>query len=1108
MTIKNWFCTRIIEIFNYMYMKNVKFIIATLLVAMSVFVQAQESALWLRFPSISPDGKTIVFCHKGDIFKVAANGGKAIQLTTNTAYDCSPVWSPDGKTIAFASDRYGNFDIFTMSIDGGSPIRLTFWSGSEEPLSFSPDGTTIYFSSNIMNDRNFSQFRNAGFSQVYAVPVAGGRSQLFSPVCMNNICFSRDGSKLLYHDMKGYEDEWRKHHTSSVTRDVWMYDVSSKKHTQISDFEGENRNPVFVPNDENSMYYLNEKSGSFNIYKRNLNTKNEVQLTHHKDHPVRFLSVSNNGTMCYSFNGELYTVKENAQPTKLDVVIAIDDTETDYQIDFRKGGITDMSVSPNGKEIAFIIRGNVYVTSSDYETTVRITNTPEQERNINFSPDGRMLVYSSERNGCWNVYTSEIVRKEDKMFIYANEIKEKAVTEGDIACFQASFSPDGKEIAYLENRTTLKVKNLDSKQTRIILDGKYNYSYIDGDQFYEWSPDGKWFSVNFFESGGWNRSDLGLVKADGSGEIHNLTESGYSDDGGEFVMDGNAIMWYSDRNGYRSHGSWGSENDLYIMFFNQETFDKFKMTKEEVALLKEQEEAEKTEETKKEDTEKNDKKEKKNKKTDSDSSSVKLPEIIYDFANTEDRIIRMTVASAKLGSSFLNKEGDKLYYFAAFEKGYDLWERDFKENTTKLIAKLGTGGTALCSDKDKKKLFMLSNGQISLVETEKGSTKPVPISAEFNYRPAMEREYIFNHVWQQVTDKFYDSNIHGINWKMYHDAYARFLPYINNNYDFSIMLSEMLGELNASHTGSSYRANSDGDNTAVFGMFFDSDYTGDGLKIVEILEKNPMIKASSKIKEGIIIEKIDGNEIKANEDYFRFLNKKSGKTVVLALSDGKTQWEERVKPMSRGQQNELLYHRWVKQREKLVDSLSDGKVGYVHVRQMTSPSFRKVYSNVMGKYRNKEAIVVDTRFNGGGWLHDDLAILFSGKHYADMVPRGQYIASEPMNRWTKPSCVVMNESNYSDAHGFPFAYNALKIGKLIGMPVPGTMTAVWWETQIDPTLVFGVPQVGMKDIYGNILENKQLNPDIMINNDPDSMMEGRDLQIEAAVKLMLETIKK
>lgn len=1074
---------------------KLKSLLLFVLIACFGTIYAQENAQWLRYPSISPDGKTIVFCYKGDLFKVATQGGTATQLTTNVAYDYCPIWSHDGKTIAFASNRKGNFDVYTMPIEGGSPTRLTYWSGNDVPCTFSADNKTIYYRGNILFDKDYQLSPEARSTEIYTISVSGeGRPLLFSSVNMEDLCFNHDESKILYHNNKGFENKWRKHQTSSIARDILIYDIKTQKFEQVSDFKGENRTPVFNPNDTNSFYFLCEKDGNFNVYKRNLNGSSEKQITFHKDHPVRFLSIAQNGTMCYSYNGELYTVTENLQPKKLDITVITDDTEIDSRVEFKKGGIRDMAVSPNGKEIAFIIRGNVYVTSVDYSTTVRITDTPEQERNIDFSPDGRSLVYSSERNGCWNVYVSELTRKEDKLFIYANEIEEKAVTDGDVACFQPAFSPDGEEIAYLENRTTLKVINLKSKKDRTILDGKYNYSYIDGDQDYEWSPDGKWFLVNYFEKGGWRHDDLGMVKADGSGELHNLTQSGYDDGSGKWVLDGKAIIWSTDKNGYRSHGSWGAQNDIYMMFLDQEAYDKFLYTKEEDALAKELE-AEIEKEAKKD------------KKKDGDSIKSKLPETTYDIVNAENRVVRLTVTSASHGDCFLSKDGNKLYYFAAFEKGYDLWMRDFKEGTTKLVAKLGTGRARLQSDNKKEKLFMLSNGKISKVDLDKGTTKSVDVDAEFTYKPAQERDYIFYHAWQQVEDKFYDPEIHGIDWEMYKENYEKFLPYINNNYDFAEMLSELLGELNASHTGASYRHQTgDGDKTAVFGMFFDQDYEGDGLKIAEILEKNPMIKANSKIKKGVIIQKIDGNEIKAGQDYFRFLNHKTVKNVLLTLSDGKSQWEEKVKMISKNTQDDLLYQRWVKQREKLVDSLSDGKVGYVHVRGMDSPSFRQVYSDVLGKNRNKEALIVDTRYNGGGWLHDDLATLLNGVRYADFVPRGQYIASEPINKWTKPSAVVMNEGNYSDAHGFPFTYNALKIGKLIGMPVPGTMTAVWWENQIDQSIVFGIPQIGVKDLQGNYLENKQLEPDIMVNNDPNSLMQGRDLQIEAAVKHLLEEV--
>lgn len=240
--------------------------------------------------------------------------------------------------------------------------------------------------------------------------------------------------------------------------------------------------------------------------------------------------------------------------------------------------------------------------------------------------------------------------------------------------------------------------------------------------------------------------------------------------------------------------------------------------------------------------------------------------------------------------------------------------------------------------------------------------------------------------------------------------------------------------------------------------------------VKEILEKGPLANSSTKIKPGVIIEKVNNREIAADEDYFKIMNNLVGKRTLLALYNPKTKerWEEYVKPISYGTQSSLLYQRWVKQRKELVDKLSDGKIGYIHIKGMDSESFRQTFSELLGRYRNREAVIIDTRFNGGGWLHEDLLTLLSGKKYAEFVPRGQFIGQDPLFQWTKPSAVVISESNYSNAHGFPWAYKELGLGKLVGMPVPGTMTAVWWERQQDPSLVFGIPQVGMKDNEGQL----------------------------------------
>ena len=1067
-------------------------------------VLAENDPLWMRYPAISPNGETIAFTYKGDIYTVPANGGKATQLTTHPAHDTRPIWSPDGSKIAFASDRNGNFDIFIMDMEGGSPKQLTTHSANEYPETFS-DAKHILYSAAIQQDAKDSQFPSGQFPQIYRIGINGGRPELYSSLAMESLALNKKGDKLLYQDKKGYEDPWRKHHQSSITRDIWLCTLDREHSFQkITSFKGEDRNPVWAT-DGSSFYYLSEEKGSFNIFKNDLTGRNSRQITNHTMHPVRFLTSDNNGNLCYGYDGEIYTVKEGTQPKKVDVQIISDKVENDLIHQLKASGATDIAVSPNGKEVAFIVRGDVYVTSVDYETTKQITNTPQQERDLDFSPDGRSLVYSAERGETWGVYQSSLVRKNDKYFTYAQELKEEPLVVNSQTSFQPMYSPDGKEVAFLENRTTLRVINLKNKQVRTVLDGKYNYSYADGDQYYQWSPDSKWFLAKYIAIGGWNNTDIVLVKADGSGEMTNLTESGYSDNNAKWVLDGKAMIWSSDRAGYRSHGSWGAEDDIYIMFFDGEAYDKFRLTKEEQALLDEEKEDK--------DKDEKDKDSKKDKDKDDDKKDEKADKPVeplkFDLANRKDRIMRLTVNSSFLGDAVLTQKGDKRYSCAAFENGYDLWEHNFKENTTKLLIK-GVGGGTMFPDKKGENIFLVSGGQLKKIEIKDSKTKPIAFKAEFSYRPAKEREYIFHHTWRQVLDKFYDPQIHGINWAGYGKAYEKFLPHINNNYDFAEMLSEMLGELNGSHTGARYRSASSAPATASLGAFYDNNYTGDGLKIEEIIAKGPLTKADTKIKPGCIIEKIDGTNIKSGEDYYPLLSGKAGKRVLLSVYDPATKerFEEQVKPITYGTQSDLLYKRWVEQKRQMVDKLSNGKIGYVHVKGMNSESFRDTYSELLGRCREKEAVIVDTRHNGGGWLHEDLAILLSGELYAKFTPRGQFIGNDPFNRWLKPSCVLMCEDNYSNAHGFPWTYKTLKIGKLIGAPVPGTMTAVWWETQIDPSIVFGIPQVGMQDMQGRYLENQQLEPDIEVYNSPESQLRGEDHQLEEAVKEMLKEVQK
>jgi tricorn protease len=1056
---------------------------------------AQESSQWLRFPAISPDGKTIAFSYHGDIHTVPAAGGIATVLTLSEGYDHMPVWSHDGSQIAFASDRHGNFDVFTMPAQGGVSKRLTYHSSNDSPSDFSSDGNHVLFSSSRLDVYSNQQFPSGVLPELYQVPIKGGRVKQLLSTPANNAKMSSDGKILLFQDSKGYENALRKHHTSSVTRDIWKYDIESKTYNQLSSFKGEDLDPEFAKNG-NSYYFLNESSGSFNVYKSDLSGGPSKQISHFDTHPVRHLSIAVGDKLCYGYHGRIYVQSDGSEPRLVEVQIRADLRNLPVQTLPVNNKLTEFAVSSNGKEVAFIKRGEVFVSATKDGTTKRITNTPEQERSVSFSPDGKSLLYASEREGSWNLYQTSLNRKEEKYFFNSTLLKEISILSSDKETFQASYSPDGKEVAFLEERTNLKVINLESKVVRDIMPENNNYSYSDGDQFYEWSPDSKWLLVNYLRDGQWI-DQVGLVNASGKEPVINLAPNGYGAYKPQWMKNGKMITWLSARNGMRSHGSWGSELDLYGMFLTQEALDEYNLSELEAELLAE----EKKESDSSKDVDKS-----KDKKKGADKKK-KVEPIKFELDGREDRITRLTTHSSDLSAAIISKDGTQLYYLAKFEKGYNLWQTNLRTKETKILAPLNAknGGEIVMGPKGET-LFMLSDGKLSKVSLAAGKVKGVRINGEMMLDETAERAYLAEHIWRQAKKKFYRVDMQEVDWDLYKKAYFVKLADINNNYDFAELMSEMLGELNASHTGAGYRNTvPNGDNTASLGIFLDDAYKGNGLKIIEIMDKSPLTKNNNKSRAGHIIEAIDGVKITKDMNYYPLLNRKIGKNMLLNIFDPKTKkrWEETVKPISGGEVGQLRYERWVKNCNRIVEELSDGRLGYVHVRGMNDASFRKVYNDALGKYYAKEGLIVDTRFNGGGWLHDDLATFLNGKSYMDFRPRGQDLGSEPQFKWSKPSVVVMSESNYSDAHMFPVTYRAMGVGKLIGMPVPGTGTAVWWESLQNGSW-FGIPMVGMVDKNGNYLENQQLEPDIKVALDPAVVIKGRDQQLEAAVKELLK----
>ena len=1086
------------------FMKKLVLVLLFVITGLCTRLSAQEHILWMQQPSISPDGKWIAFEFKGNIFKVAATGGAATPLTINSAYNGYPVWSHDGKTIAFASDRYGNFDVYAMPSEGGAAKRLTFDSHKDIPYDFSADDKTIYFGSDRPDVYTSVRF-GEDFVKLFKVPVSGGASLMVNSAGTEFVHFNKAGDKFIFQDSKGYENDYRKHHTSGVTRDIRIYDLKTNTYTKVSPFKGEDREPVW--GDGGAFYYLSERNGNQNLYRSSENDVNAItQLTKFEKNPVRNLSRAANGTFAFTQNGDIYTLKEGSEPQKVIINLNADFNADQLKNIAVRSGATEMTVAPNGKEIAFVYRGEIYAAAAEGGLVKKVSNTPFQERMIKFSADGRSIFYSVENEKSWDIYKVTIANKNEPFFYAATTFTTEPVIATDKDEFQPVPSPDGKKIAYLEERNIIRIYDLNTKKTVTVLPEGINYSYADGDQNFTWSADSKYILAQSTEEQAFANNEVVLIKADGSKERVNLTQSGFDDSNPQFGMGDKMMYWISDKQGMKNLTR-GGQGDVYAMFFDQAAWNKYQLSKEDLTIRTE--------------TEKIDSVDIKKAMAKADSIAKKekkkvtppaVSEFLPDLENLEDRTERLTINSSDIADAKLSKDGEKLYYLAKYDKGYNLWVTSPRTKETKMLAELNSPGGSLEMSKDGKALFLLAGGNIMKIGIDDGKVTPVPISTSFTLNGVAERTYIFDHIYKQVKKKLFDPNLQGVDWNYYHDNYAAFLPYVSNGHDFEILLSEFLGELNVSHTGAFYSNNvPDADRTSSLGLLYNLSKGGDGLLVEEVLKGGPFDLAASKLKKGDVIDKIDGVAITADDDWAKLLNNKAGKFTRVTFHDAAGQeYNETVKPVSSGTESGvLLYNRWVRKMEHLTDSLSHGEVGYVYVRAMDESSFRVTFDKTLGKNVNKKALIVDTRFNGGGWLHDDLVTFLGGKAYFSFRPQGKKTkGGESANKWDKPSCVLMCEGNYSDAFMFPYAYKELGIGKLIGMPVAGTGTAVWWETQIDGATTFGIPMVsswGMNEDHAT--ENHLLEPDIKIDNEYNKVLNGEDQQLEAAVKEMLKQVK-
>ncbi len=1050
-------------------------------------------AQWHRDTALSPDGETILFTHRGDIYRVSSTGGEAVPVTTSPAVEGDPKWSHDGRWIAFTSDRYENLDIFVVAATGGPTTRLTFHETDDVVAGFSADDTEVLFLSSRFDAPDSPLDPHRDRPELYSVALTGGTPRQVTTLETLHATWNSQGTLLLYANNKG-DSFFRKRDNSPFARDIFLLDPQSGAAQQLTTNPWNDHTPVWMT-DDSGFYFLSERSGSFNVWQQNLSEgeSGARQLSFHEVHPVRDLTVSRAGDIAYTLNGQVYFGQAGQEPSP--VAIQFTSTPADDPVARIPAaeGITEFVLSPNDKEIAFVNRGDVFVTSTDFETTRRITATPGIERNLVFSPDGRGLLYAAERFDQWKIYETRLTDDQEPYFFLATRTEESIRIEGEpgpgernLAATHPAPSPDGRMIAYLSDWAEIRVFDTESGQSRSIIPADLNYSLGNQSIRFSWSPDSRWLTADIQPNGRLFFTNIAIVAVDGSQDIVDLTRSGYVDAAPQWHQNGGIISWLTGRYGYRQHGGYGVHMDVMAQFLNQDAWDAFRRTKEDLSI----------EDRDKEEPEK-----------DGDPQTETPPaSVSFEMEGASERQARLTIHSSNIAGFELNSDASALYYLSAFEDGYDLWSHDFREEETSRLLTLNAEAASLQLTSDDSAVIVLADGVLNKVEieSEEPAAEPVPITTEFGVDTTAERRAILHHLWQTTRDRIYTPEVLAeAEWDARYAEYLANVDSISNGRDLSEMISELTGDLNVSHAYSRYVTESLV-NTGAIGAVLE--YRNGEMLVTDILVPGPLSKASDRVAPGHRIVAVNDQLLKAGVNYYALMMDTVGQPTRLTLSDEDETYDVILRPVTQEEEREWLHRKWVESRHRLVENRSEGRLGYVYIPEMSDSAYRQIYGDIFGRHFNKEGIVIDVRDNGGGDLVDWLVQLFSGTQYMWNMPDGRVAQGEPLTEWVKPSIVVTNEAAYSDGHCFVAAWQNLDISTVVGMPVAGTCTYAGWEILGGGEIRAGTPRLGIRDAEGDWLERKTTHPDVRVDADPTSVITGRDVQLETAVTTLLNEL--
>ncbi|WP_431612336.1 S41 family peptidase [Chryseobacterium sp. 'Rf worker isolate 10'] len=1058
--------------------------IISLLTAFSIIgISAQEKSYFLSSPSLSPDGKTAYFAYDGDIWKADSNGGNASRITALDGEEINPRLSPDGKWLAFSSNQYGNYDVYVMPAGGGTIKQLTFHTGRDEMESWAWDSKTIYFTSSRNN--NFGSFKTT---------IEGKTPQKLFNNYFNNtngLVETPAGEYLFTSSSESAHQVQRKRYKGENNPDILGYNPKSNSFKQYTNYEGKDFNPSI---DKNGIIYFisDENNGEYNLYK--LENGQKTALTQF-DTSIKKPFVSADGSkVIFEKDYQLFTYDvASKSTTPLNISLNTNKTLEKEQNFNVENNISYYDVSPDGKKMAFISRGIIFVSDIEGKFAQQVSDGKERAMEVKWMKDNRTLLYSQTYNGYQNWFTIQADGKGQPKQLTEDLRNNRSIT----------LNSDLSKAVYLSGRDEVRLLDLKSfKSTTIVKDEIWAFqnsrpSFSPNDEYVLFSAKRN-FELDIFI--------YNIKKA----QTLNLTNTGVSEEDPVWSPNGKYIYFASDRTN-PSYPLGMQKSNIYRMALDW--FDEpFKSEKFDNLFTEEKKETKSSDKAK--DKDKKDKKEKENNK-DKEKKEEKEPVIKELKINFEDTLDRIELVTDRYGyqddpAVFSDEKKEILLFNSNQDNGKrQLFKKVFSDfepaKSEKVFDK-----AAYYLTKNEKNLFALIEGNI--YKTTVAALKPEKITIQYSFDKDLASEFtqMYAEAWTGVEENFYDEKFHGIDWKAKKEQYAKYLPYVHNRNDLRILLNDLLGELNSSHTGFS----STGKEETMFLNYFTNE-TGITFKkdqpytVESILRKSPAYRSGVDIKPGDQLTSVNGKKVDPNENIETYFTspKKQDELVLTFNRDGKN-ITAKVHPISNGELKGLLYDEWIYNNHQRVDKLSNNRIAYSCMKNMSTDELDRFLLDMVEQENRKDAVILDLRYNTGGNVHDKVLNFLSQRPYLQWKYREGKITTQPNFAPSgKPIVLLINEASLSDAEMTAAGFKALKLGKIIGQDTYRWIIFTSAKGLVDGSS-YRLPSWGTYTLDGQNLEKTGVKPDIYVKNTFMDRLQNNDPQLERAVQEILKDLKK